>query len=31
MLIKDINVVFIEDFLLYIKNNYGCSHNTCRY
>ena len=28
MLIKDINVVFIEDFLLYIKNNYGCSHNT---
>ena len=25
MLIKDINVVFIEDFLLYIKNNYGCS------
>jgi hypothetical protein len=21
-------VVFIEDFLLYIKNNYGCSHNT---
>ena len=28
MLIKDIDVVFIEDFLLYIKNNYGCSHNT---
>ena len=21
-------MVFIEDFLLYIKNNYGCSHNT---
>ena len=28
ILIKDINVVFIEDFLLYIKNSYGCSHNT---
>ena len=28
ILIKDINVVFIEDFLLYIKNNYRCSHNT---
>ena len=28
MLIKEINVVFIDNFLLYIKNHYGCTHNT---
>ena len=28
MLIKEINVVFIDNFLLHIKNHYGCTHNT---
>ena len=28
MLIKDINVVFIDNFLLHIKKHYGCTHNT---
>lgn len=28
MLIKEINVVFIDNFLLFIKNYHGCSHNT---
>ncbi|WP_439810238.1 site-specific integrase [Parabacteroides distasonis] len=28
MLIKEINVVFIDSFLLYIKNYHGCTHNT---
>ena len=28
MLIKEVNVVFIDNFLLYIKNHYGCTHNT---
>lgn len=28
MLIKEINVVFIDNLLLYIKNHYGCTHNT---
>lgn len=28
MLIKEINTVFIDNFLLYIKNHHGCTHNT---
>lgn len=28
MLIKEINVVFIDNFLLYIKNHHECTHNT---
>lgn len=28
MLIKEINVVFIDNFLLFIKNYHGGSHNT---
>ena len=28
MLIKEINVVFIDNFLLHIKKHYGCTHNT---
>lgn len=28
MPIKEINVIFIDNFLLYIKNHYGCTHNT---
>lgn len=28
MLIKEINVVLIDNFLLHIKNHYGCTHNT---
>ena len=27
-LIKEIDVVFIDNFLLYIKNHHGSSHNT---